>query len=268
MKRIFYVALAAVMIFASLSVFAGCSNNEKDTLVCGVTLYAPMNYKDDKDAWTGFDTEFAQLVGEKLGMKVEFREINWNNKYLDLESGSINCIWNGFTANVADSDNVMRKDKVDLSYGYMLNQQCIIVKASNKDNYKSGDDLTGKKGTAEGGSAGEAYAEKAVGDDGKYIKAGKQTDTFIEVKSGAVDFAVVDILLALETVGKGNFDDLAIADIELESEIYAIGFKKGSDLKDKINKAMDELFAEGKVEEIAKKYGLESKLKLDKEFKG
>jgi polar amino acid transport system substrate-binding protein len=100
------------------------------------------------------------------------------------------------------------------------------------------------------------------------IDAAAQVDTFIEVKSGAVDFAVVDILLAQSLTGTGNYADLAIADITLDSEVYAIGFEKGDALKDKVNTAMQELFDEGKMAELAEKYGLQNSLKLDTTFKG
>lgn len=266
MKRIITLVLSLAMLACSLFVFAACGKDE-NVLVCGVTLYEPMNYLNDKDEWVGFDTEFAQLVGEKLGMEVKFQKIEWQQKYTELNTGNIDCIWNGFTAN-AEDDGKPRIESVDFSYSYMYNQQCIVVKKDNLENYKDVDSLKGKKAAAESGSAGESAAKKLVGEGIDVIKSSAQINTFTEVKSGAVDFAVVDIFLARSLAGKGDYSDLAIAeDIVLEAEVYAIGFKKGSDLKDKVNKAIQELYDEGKLTEIAKKYDLEDALKIE-EFKG
>lgn len=264
MKRVIPLVLACLL---CLSLLSACQTPGEEKLICGITKFEPMNYLDENGDWTGFDTEFAKLVGEKLNMTVEFQEIDWDGKYSELESGAINCIWNGFTGNASD-DGKPRSESVDLSYGYMLNQQCVVVKADRADEFNSLDALTGKKAAAESGSAGAEAAKEAIGDAGEFIGVTAQTNAFTEVKAGAVDCAVVDILLAEKLVGTGDFADLVIADIEMESEIYAIGFKKGSALTAKVNKAMKELYDDGTLEELAKKYGLENSLKLDTNFKG
>ena len=265
MKKIICIALIAVMAIIPVMIFTSCGSQNEGKLVCGITNFEPMNYKENNE-WTGFDTEFAKLVGDKLGMRVVFEEIDWEGKYNELESGAISCIWNGFTANCDDKDGQSRGSKVDFSYGYMLNQQCVIVKKTNAENFKSEEDLKGKDIAAESGSAGETYAKKAKGEGtGDIIAVPAQINTFTEVKSGAVDCAVVDILLAQKLVDQGDFSDLVIADITLESEIYAIGFKKGSDLTEKVNKAIEDLFNDGSLERLAAKYHLENVLKLDKD---
>ena len=261
MKKVLSLALALVM---CLFVFASCKK-ENDTLVCGVTIFEDMNEKDANGNWTGFESEFAMEVGKIIGMDVEFQEIEWEQKYNELNSGAIDCIWNGFTANSSDN-GIKRSELVDFSYGYMLNQQCIVVKADNVANYKTEADLAGKKACAEGGSAGEAYAKTATDED-KVFKATSQIKAFPELKSGAVDFIVVDIVLAQNVCGNGDYADLAIVEsIELESEIYAVGFKKGSELTAKVNEAIKELEANGKLMELAKKYGFENVLSLEKEI--
>lgn len=267
MKRNAYLIMAGLMLVGMLFLFTACSGGNHDeekmgALVCGVTNYEPMNFKDDQGNWVGFDTEFALMVGEKLNLKVEFQEIVWESKYLELDSGAIDCIWNGFTANTED-DGIPRSETVDLSYSYMLNEQCVVIKASRDSEFKTERSLIGKTAAAEKGSAGENYAVTAVGDSGKMIDSPSQTGTFLEVKSGAVDFAVVDILLAQKLAGTGDYSDLKIADIGLDSEVYAIAFKKGSELTAKINKAIKELYDEGKLLELAKKYKLENQLVLE-----
>lgn len=268
MKKALSYVLAIVLACGLLIGTSGCKNEDAEKLVCGVTIYEPMNYLDDDEKWTGFDTEFAYLVGEKLGMDVEFQRIEWVNKYSELEAGTIDCIWNGFTANSVEEDGRKRSEYVDFSYSYMLNQQSIVIKSDNADNFKDKEDLKGKKIAVEKGSAGETAANDLIGSNGTVINASSQVNTLIEVKSGAADCAVVDILLAQKLTGSGNYSDLKIADIELDSEVYAIGFPKGSPLTDKVNNEIAELFEEGKLQEIAEKYGLENSLRLDKEFKG
>ena len=261
MKKIISLVLAAALMLAALFAFTGCAEEDDGVLTCGVTIFENMNEKDENGNWIGFESEFAMEVGKILGMEVKFQVIDWAQKYNELNSGAIDCVWNGFTANSSD-DGVKRSDLVDFSYGYMLNQQCIVVKAADVANYTSATALAGKKACVEGGSAGEAYA-KTVTDADKIVKATAQINAFTELKSGAVDFIVVDILLAQNLCGKGDYADLAIVDaIELESEIYAIGFKKGSDLTAKVNAAIKELEQNGKLMEIAKKYGFENVLKV------
>ena len=266
MKKILALTLAVLMLLSLTFAFASCGDKEETpTLVCGVTIFENMNEKDENGNWTGFESDFAVEVGKLIGMNVEFQEIDWGQKYMELQAGTIDCIWNGFTANSTDKiDGVdtKRSDLVDFSYGYMLNQQCIVVKKADLANYNSAADLAGKKACVEGGSAGEAYA-KTVTDADKVLSATSQISAFPELKSGAVNFLVVDIVLAQNICGKGDYEDLAIVDaIELESEIYAIGFKKGSDLTAKVNDAIKQLEANGKLAELAEKYGFENVLKV------
>ena len=251
MKKVFSLLTAAVLLVGCL---AGCSLS-KPTVVVGYTIYAPMNYKDDSGKLIGFDTELAEAVFGNLGYKVIFKEIEWTSKYTDLNAGTIDCVWNGFTANTADDDGVARADKVDFSYNYMENQQVVVVK--NTLTVNSAADLNGKLGIAESGSAGETYAKGFEGTTFKGFP--KQTDCLFEVLSGTADFAVLDAQLAQSYCGKGDYASLAIVNaLSSDIEYYAIGFKKGSELTAKVNEQLEKLGADGTITALAKKYCVEN----------
>ena len=226
---------------------------EKETVVVGYTIYEPMNYKDENGKLIGFDTELAEAVFGNLGYEVIFQEIDWGSKYTDLDSNTIDCVWNGFTANTSDDDGIARKDKVDFSYNYMENLQVIVVKKDS--GIAAAADLNGKMGAAEGGSAGATYGatfEGATIKDFPY-----QTDCLMEVNSGSADFAVLDAQLAKAYCGEGDYADLQIVeDLSSDVEYYAIGFKKGSELTANVNAQLEALAADGTIAALAEKYGV------------
>ena len=232
---------------------ANNEQTEKKTVVVGYTIYEPMNYKDESGKLVGFDTELAEAVFGNLGYEVMFQEIKWESKYTDLDSGAIDCVWNGFTCNCADDDGVQRKDKVDFSYNYMENRQVVVVKADS--GIAAAADLNGKMGAAEAGSAGETYGQSFEGATIKGFDV--QTKCIFEVNAGTADFAVVDAQLAKSYVGKGDYAGLTIVE-ELSSDVeyYAIGFKKGSELTANVNAQLDALAADGTIAALAEKYGV------------
>ena len=224
------------------------------TVVVGYTIYEPMNYfEDGSDKLIGFDTELAEAVFGNLGYTVIFQEIDWNQKYTDLDSGAIDCVWNGFTCNCSDDDGIARAEKVDFSYNYMENRQVIVVKADST--IAAAADLAGKLGAVESGSAGETYAK---GFEGATVKGcNVQTECLMEVNSGAADFAVLDAQLAKAYVGNGDYAGLKIVeDLSSDVEYYAIGFKKGSELTAQVNAQLEALAADGTIATLAEKYGV------------
>ena len=248
MKKLTAMLLAILMAVC----FTGCKG-EQDTVVVGYTIYAPMNYLDESGELVGFDTDLAKAVFSGLGYQVLFQEIDWNSKYTDLQSGAIDCVWNGFTCNTADDDGVLRSDKVDFSYRYMENRQVIVAKADAK--IASAADLVGKVAAVESGSAGETYAGSFDGVTTKgFIK---QTDCLFEVNAGTVSFAVVDAQLAKSYAGKGDYADLVIVDaLSSDVEYYAIGFQKGSSLTGKVSGQLEKLAADGTIGALAEQYGV------------
>ncbi len=260
MKKIIALVLALLM---CMFVFAACGEKEKESedaekekLVVGYTIYAPMNYLDENEKLVGFDTELAEAVAKKLDMEIEFKEIVWGNKYIDLDSNRVNCLWNGFTSNCADDDGIQRSEKVDFSYAYMVNSQCVVVKKSNLTTLNTEAALANKKGAAENGSAGAGVVTGFVGET-NLVGVDAQTGALSEVLLNRADFAVIDLTMAKSMVGTGAYSDLAIVEsIEIPAEEYSIGFKKGSPLTAKVNGALKDLAADGTMTALAEKYGL------------
>ena len=218
-------------------------------MVIGYTVYAPMNYTDDEGNFTGFDTELATAVCEKLGVEPEFVEINWDTKIVELDAKSIDCIWNGMTL----TDDIMANTATTKAYA--KNAQVVVVKEGTE--YSSTADLVGKTVLAEAGSAGES----AIQDDenlsqADYVSKSVQTDCLMEVAAGTADAAVLDLTLANAMIGEGtDYANLKIVD-ELNAEEYGVAFRKGSDAAEAVNAAFDELKADGTLEALAAKYDL------------
>ena len=222
---------------------------EKGKLVIGYTVYEPMNYTDADGNFTGFDTELATAVCEKLGVEPEFVEINWDTKVVELDAKSIDCIWNGMTL----TDDIMANTATTKAYA--KNAQVVVVKDGT--DYASTADLVGKTVVAEAGSAGEAAIE---GDENlaqaDYVSKSVQTDCLMEVAAGTADAAVLDLTLANAMIGEGtDYASLVIVD-ELNAEEYGVAFRKGSDAAAAVDAAFDELKADGTMQALAEKYDL------------
>ena len=218
-------------------------------MVIGYTVYEPMNYTDADGNFTGFDTELATAVCEKLGVEPEFVEINWDTKVVELDAKSIDCIWNGMTL----TDDIMANAATTKAYA--KNAQVVVVKDGT--DYSSTADLVGKTVVAEAGSAGEAAIE---GDENlaqaDYVSKSVQTDCLMEVAAGTADAAVLDLTLANAMIGEGtDYASLKIVD-ELNAEEYGVAFRKGSDAAAAADAAFDELKADGTMQALADKYGL------------
>lgn len=221
----------------------------KGKMVIGYTVYEPMNYTDADGNFTGFDTELATAVCEKLGVEPDFVEINWDTKIVELDAKSIDCIWNGMTL----TDEIQAN--AACTKAYAKNAQVVVMK-SDAD-YSSTADLVGKTVVAEAGSAGES----AIQDDeslsqADYVSKSVQTDCLMEVAAGTADAAVLDLTLATAMIGEGtDYANLAIKD-ELNAEEYGVAFRKGSDVAEAVNAAFDELKADGTMQKLADKYSL------------
>ena len=267
MKKIISLALALVMLCAIAVSFTSCNTvkdwkkiDEQGYFVCGITVYEPMNYFDGEGNLVGFDTEFAKAVAKELGVEAKFQVIDWPSKYMELNSGSIDLIWNGFTYG-EEKDGVSRTEYVDFTYSYLENRQCIITKTDKLATLNSKDAFKGLKAVAEGGSSGEAVAVELAGSEDKVTAFDSQAAALLELVAGNADFAVIDYQMAKAMVGKDDYASLSVnTAYEPESEVYAIGCRKGSDLTEKINEAIKTLYENGTLKTLAEKYGLQNDL--------
>lgn len=254
MKKLLAVLLVVAMLVTAL---VGCADKSPENdlanikkagkIVVGITDYEPMDYKVDGE-WTGFDAEFARLVAEKIGVEVEFIEIDWDNKFFELESGAIDCIWNGMTL----TDDV----KLNTSYStpYVKNAQVVVMPSDKIANYPDFESMKGLKFAVEKGSAGDK--ELTARGAQNVVKVDYQSTALMEVASGTADACVIDITMANAMTGEGTSYANFGYDVELSSEVYVIGFRKNSSLTDKVDEIIDELNSAGTLSKLAEKYEL------------
>ncbi len=222
---------------------------DKGTLVVGVTNFEPMDYLDESGEWIGFDADLAKAFGESLGVEVEFVEIDWDNKVLELDSHTIDCVWNGMTL----TDEVL--GAMECSNAYCNNAQIVIVPADVADQYQDVDSLSDLTFAVEAGSAGEEQVS-ALGLN--YTPVTSQADALMEVAAGTSDAAVIDSLMAAAMVGEGtSYADLTYT-IGLNSEEYGVGFRMGSDLAAALNDFFAQSYADGSMQELAATYGVQA----------
>lgn len=228
---------------------------ERGKLIVGITDFAPMDYEDDNGEWIGFDADMAKAFAKKLGVEVEFVEIDWDNKVMELDGKTIDVVWNGMTL----TDEV--KSAMECSEPYCMNAQVVVVKQDVADKYQTVESLSGLKFAVEAGSAGEKEVT-ALKLECTPVKA--QSDALLEVKSGTSDAAVIDLLMAGAMIGEGTgYEDLTYT-VKLNSEEYGVGFRKGSDLAEELNKFFVEAYKDGSLMTCAEKYGVQESIIIKK----
>ena len=265
MKKWGSLLLAAMML---VSVLAGCgsksetttqtSGTKKQTFTVGFDAeYAPYGYMGADGQYTGFDLEMAQAVCDLNGWELVKKPIDWNSKDMELNSGNIDCIWNGFTMTGRENDYTWSKAYVDNSIVW-------VVKSGS--GIQSETDLAGKNVVTQSGSS--AYtALTATDDNDKNLALAKtfaQLQTvadyntaFANLDSGMVDAIAVDIGIAKYQLTSRNDSSLVMLEKPLSTEQYAIGFKLGNtELRDKVQASFDQLVSDGTFMKLAEKYEL------------
>lgn len=215
--------------------------------------YPPYGYLDtETNQYAGFDIEFAKLVCNKLNLTLELVPIDWNSKDKELNSGNIDCIWNGFTYESREND-------YEWSDRYLDNTIVVMVKADSGINTLA--DLSGKAVSVQSGSSGESALknnEALVGTfkNGKYLTCPDYTQGFNELKAGSFEALVIDEAVANYLVSGQS--DYKILTETVNREQYGVGFKKGNTtLCSKINSTMKEIASDGStLKQLAEKYGI------------
>lgn len=226
----------------------------KGTLVVGITDFAPMDYQNESGEWIGFDADMAKAFAESLGVSVEFVEIDWDNKLLELGSKSIDCVWNGMTL----TDEVT--SAMSCSNAYCNNSQVVIVPADKAADYADVEACKALSFAVEAGSAGMAEVEKL---GASFTEVKDQATALMEVAAGTSDAAVIDSLMAGAMVGEGTSYDSLTYTVSLnaeEGEQYGVGFRQGSDLADALNDFFAAAYADGSMQACAETYGIQAAL--------
>lgn len=220
---------------------------DKGTLVVGITEFAPMDYQDENGEWIGFDADLARKVAEALGVEVEFSVIDWNNKLMELEGRTVDCLWNGMTI----TDEIT--GGASATNPYATNAQVVVLKSDIAGDYQTVESLAELNFAVEAGSAGEAAAQEA---GLTCVSVSDQATALMEVNSGTSDACIVDLLMAGAMIGEGtSYPDLTYT-VRLTEEDYGVGCRKGSDLTDFINEQLKVLYDDGTIAELAEQYGI------------
>lgn len=273
-KRFVSAALAAVM---ALSMTAcGSSNSAAETIAAdteaaesqaeettaeeakttdGGTLivgfdqdFPPMGFVGDDGEYTGFDLELAQEVAKRLGLEYKAQPIAWDSKDMELESGNIDCIWNGFTM-------TGREDDYTWTEPYMANQQVFVV--ANDSDISSQADLAGKIVEVQADSSAEAALKEApelTATFKELLTTADYNTAFMDLEQGAVDAIAMDVIVAGYQIQQRNAD-FKILDDSLSEEEYGVGFKKGNtELRDKVQSTLEEMAEDGTLQEVSEKW--------------
>ena len=228
---------------------ATAAGTEGGTLIVGFDQdFPPMGFLGDNGEYTGFDLELAQEVAKRLGLEYQAQPIAWDAKDMELESGNIDCIWNGFTMTGREDDYTWTKP-------YMANTQVFVVR--NDSGIEGKDGLAGKVVECQADSSAEAALKEdpdLTSTFGQLLTTADYNTAFMDLEQGAVDAIAMDVVVAGYQISQRNADFVILED-SLAAEEYAIGFKKGNtELKDKVQGALEEMAADGTLKTISEKW--------------
>ena len=216
------------------------------TLIVGFDQdFPPMGFVGDNGEYTGFDLDLAKEVASRLGLEYKAQPIAWDSKDMELESGNIDCIWNGFTITGREDDYIWTTP-------YMANKQVFVV--ANDSDIKSQADLAGKVVEVQADSSAEAALKEnqdLANTFGQLLTTPDYNTAFMDLEQGAVDAVAMDVIVAGYQIKQRNAD-FKILDDSLSEEEYGVGFKKGnSELRDKVLGALEEMAADGTLAKIS-----------------
>ena len=216
------------------------------TLIVGFDQdFPPMGFVGDNGEYTGFDLDLAKEVASRLGLEYKAQPVAWDSKDMELESGNIDCIWNGFTITGREDDYIWTTP-------YMANKQVFVV--ANDSDIKSQADLAGKVVEVQADSSAEAALKEnqdLANTFGQLLTTPDYNTAFMDLEQGAVDAVAMDVIVAGYQIKQRNAD-FKILDDSLSEEEYGVGFKKGNtELRDKVQGALEEMAADGTLAKIS-----------------
>ena len=265
-KKAVAVVMTAVMALGMVSAVSVQAGIEDKTLIVGFDAeYPPYGYMDENGEYTGFDLELAQAVCDLEGWELEKKPINWDSKDMELNSGSIDCIWNGFTMNG-------REDDYTFSEPYVDNSQVIVV--ADDSGIEKLTDLAGKTVGVQAASAAldllqseEEGGQKELADTfGALNEFADYNTAFTELQAGALDALAIDVGVAKYQLAQREEGKYKILDEPIQSEQYGIGFAKGNEeLRDTVWAEVMKLYDEGEIDKLAEQYGVADMLCLGDE---
>ena len=255
--------LSAVMASAMVLSLAACGGAKTETTAADTTAaetaeaaggtlivgfdqdFPPMGFVGDNGEYTGFDLDLAKEVASRLGLEYKAQPVAWDSKDMELESGNIDCIWNGFTI-------TGREDDYTWTTPYMANKQVFVV--ANDSDIKSQADLAGKVVEVQADSSAEAALKEnqdLANTFGQLLTTPDYNTAFMDLEQGAVDAVAMDVIVAGYQIKQRNAD-FKILDDSLSEEEYGVGFKKGNtELRDKVQGALEEMAADGTLAKIS-----------------
>ncbi|MDD4157182.1 MAG: amino acid ABC transporter substrate-binding protein [Candidatus Cloacimonetes bacterium] len=255
MKKILTLLLFAISTF----MFSGCQSNVLNTwdeietrgyFIVGLDdTFAPMGFRDNSGNIVGFDVDLAREVGERLGLEVRFQPIDWDSKVLELNSGTIDMIWNGLT--ITDA----RKEEMLFSIPYITNTQMVIVRNDSTIDLIS--DLANKKvGVQISSSAQEAVTGNDIFEElGELLKYDQYNQALLELTNGNIDAVVIDEIMGRYIISQSQEDTYKVASEVFSEEEYGVGFRLESiSIRDKINEVIDSIVSDGTASEISIKW--------------
>lgn len=245
------VLVLALALVAGVSADESAANDDTTLIVGFDAEFPPYGYKAENGSYTGFDLELAQEVCKRNNWTFKAQPIDWDAKDSELSSGTIDCIWNGFS--ITDD----RKDKYTWSKPYIDNKQVVVVKSDSGINSLA--DLKDKQVETQKDSSALSALQgdnKTIADNFKeLVQIADYNTAFNDLESGACDAIAMDYNTAKFQVSKHGADKYTILDEIITTEQYGIGFKLGNtELKDKVQSTLDEMQKDGTVAKIAEKY--------------
>lgn len=240
-----YLAFIIISVISLGLFMSGCQSDAQNVFTVGFDQeFPPMGFVDDAGKYVGFDLDLAAEVAKRMEMELKLQPIAWDSKDMELDSGNIDCVWNGFTISG-------REEEYEWTQPYMKNKQIVVV--MNQSSYQTLDDLVDKTIALQRDSSAQSALD--ANEQFKSSVKVEYTDTnlnaLMNLESGAVDGVLMDEIVARYSIEKRQ-SEYRILDNALSEEVFGVGFKKGNTvMRDKVQKCLDEMSQDGTLANIS-----------------